>query len=74
MFFLFKFQVVDNQVIKYTPPETFVPKIGKPKIQVKKPLGCIIVGAISCDPQFVSLFLGKINIKILFIKRIFKFK
>lgn len=47
-------QVVDNHVIKYTPPELFNPKIGKPRIQIKKHLGCLIVGAVSTDPQFLT--------------------
>lgn len=47
-------QVIDNHVIKYIPPEHYNPVIGKPRIQVKKKLGCIVVGADSADPQYFT--------------------
>lgn len=52
LFYIFM-QVVDNEVVKYIPPEKFFPVIGKKSIQVKRRLGCLIVGAESIDPQLV---------------------
>lgn len=47
-------QIVDNEVVKYLPPEKFHPVISsKPEIQVKKKLGCLVVGAENINPQLV---------------------
>lgn len=49
------FQVVDNHVIKYTPPEEYVPTrkfLRKSKTEGK--YGCLLVGAESADPQQVN--------------------
>lgn len=48
-------QIVDNEVVKYIPPEKFYPvKSRKPRpIQVKRRLGCLVVGAENIDPQLV---------------------
>jgi len=54
-FFIFK--VVDNHVIRYTPPEEFHPprtSIRNPKS--KRRLGCLLVGAESADPQTVCTY------------------
>ena len=61
------FQVVDNHVIKYIPPESYYPVIGKKRIQVKKPLACIVVGAESADPQFVNILKRKLKKCSLFV-------
>lgn len=47
-------QVIDNHVIKYIPPEEWRPVVGKKEIQVKRKLGCLVVGAESVDPQTVT--------------------
>ncbi|XP_014478809.1 PREDICTED: 39S ribosomal protein L3, mitochondrial-like [Dinoponera quadriceps] len=47
-------QVVDNEVVKYIPPEKFYPVIGKKPIQIKKRLGCLVVGAENIDPQLIT--------------------
>lgn len=47
-------QVVDNEVVKYIPPEKFYPVVSpKPPLQVKRRHGCLVVGAESIDPQLV---------------------
>lgn len=43
-------QIVDNQVIKYIPPEEFDPVKKKPRIP-KNRMGSLVVGAESTDPQ-----------------------
>jgi hypothetical protein len=50
----FPFQVIDNHVIRYIPPEEFHP----PRTSVRNPkskrhLGCLLIGAESADPQTV---------------------
>lgn len=54
LIFFFFFQITDNHVIKYIPPEEFDPPY-KPysNISQKKNLGCLMVGAESTDPQKV---------------------
>ncbi|EFN76611.1 39S ribosomal protein L3, mitochondrial [Harpegnathos saltator] len=47
-------QVVDNEVVKYIPPEEFYPVIGKKPIQIKRRLGCLVVGAGNINPQLVT--------------------
>ncbi|XP_032678492.1 39S ribosomal protein L3, mitochondrial [Odontomachus brunneus] len=47
-------QIVDNEVVKYIPPEKFYPVIGKKPIQIKHRLGCLVVGAESINPQLVT--------------------
>lgn len=45
-------QVVDNHVVKYTPPEKYTP-MQKPKTRARN-LGCMLVGAISTDPSVLT--------------------
>ncbi|XP_012234007.1 large ribosomal subunit protein uL3m [Linepithema humile] len=48
-------QIVDNEVVKYIPPEKFNPVISsKPAIQIKNRLGCLVVGAENINPQLVT--------------------
>ncbi|KAL6258096.1 hypothetical protein P5V15_010015 [Pogonomyrmex californicus] len=48
-------QIVDNEVVKYIPPEEFNPvKTRTPPIQVKNRRGCLVVGAENIDPQLVT--------------------
>ncbi|XP_072743676.1 large ribosomal subunit protein uL3m [Anoplolepis gracilipes] len=48
-------QIVDNEVVKYMPPEKFYPiKSRKPPIQIKRRLGCLVVGAENIDPQWIT--------------------
>lgn len=49
-------QIVDNEVVKYIPPEKFYPvKSRKPRpIQIKRRLGCLVVGAENIDPQLLT--------------------
>ncbi|KAL0118596.1 hypothetical protein PUN28_009341 [Cardiocondyla obscurior] len=48
-------QIVDNEVVKYIPPEKFFPVISKtPSIQVKNRRGCLIIGAENIDPQLIT--------------------
>ncbi|XP_018350110.1 PREDICTED: 39S ribosomal protein L3, mitochondrial [Trachymyrmex septentrionalis] len=48
-------QVVDNEIVKYIPPEKFFPvKSKKPAIQIKNRCGCLVVGAENIDPQLVT--------------------
>jgi large subunit ribosomal protein L3 len=63
----FIFQVVDNHVIRYIPPEEFHP----PRTSVKNPkskkrLGCLLVGAESADPQTVRTSYGYILYRLQF--------
>lgn len=47
-------QIVDNEVVKYMPPEKFYPvKSSKAPIQIKRRRGCLVVGAENIDPQKV---------------------
>lgn len=49
-------QIVDNHVIKYIPPEEFV--VNKKKyarrFRNEGKLGCLVVGAVNCDPQMFT--------------------
>ncbi|EZA59270.1 hypothetical protein DMN91_008490 [Ooceraea biroi] len=49
-------QIVDNEVVKYIPPHKFYPQIGaaKPLVQIKRRLGCLIVGAENINPQLIT--------------------
>ncbi|XP_011865764.1 PREDICTED: 39S ribosomal protein L3, mitochondrial [Vollenhovia emeryi] len=48
-------QIVDNEVVKYIPPEQFFPvKSRTPTRQVKNRRGCLVVGAENIDPQLVT--------------------
>lgn len=56
-------QVIDNHVIRYIPPEEFHPQ-NEPKTMRywKKPYGCLLVGAQSCDPSiFTKDYCGLFN-------------
>ncbi|XP_054002130.1 39S ribosomal protein L3, mitochondrial isoform X1 [Hylaeus anthracinus] len=46
-------QIVDNEVVKYIPPENFHPVISRRK-QVKTKKGCLVVGAVNIDPQLIT--------------------
>lgn len=49
------FQVVDNHVIKYIPPEEFKPmKTTELKWKEKRRLGCLLVGSETVDPTTVT--------------------
>lgn len=49
------FQIVDNEVVKYMPPEKFYPvKSSKAPIQIKRRRGCLVVGAENIDPQKIT--------------------
>lgn len=48
------FQVVDNHVIKYIPPEEFKPMKTKLKWIEKRRLGCLLVGSETVDPSTVT--------------------
>jgi large subunit ribosomal protein L3 len=51
-------QIVDNHVIKYTPPEKFDPKQRKPNMNYSK-FGCLLIGAEADDPnKFTGNYLG----------------
>ncbi|XP_011505845.1 PREDICTED: 39S ribosomal protein L3, mitochondrial [Ceratosolen solmsi marchali] len=55
-------QVSDNHVIKYIPPEEYKPMISKRKTVWPRTMGCLIVGAESCDPQlFTKEYCGLFN-------------
>ncbi|XP_011176129.1 39S ribosomal protein L3, mitochondrial [Solenopsis invicta] len=48
-------QIVDNEVVKYIPPEKYNPvKSKRPPIQVKKRRGCLVVGAENINPQLIT--------------------
>ncbi|XP_018359979.1 PREDICTED: 39S ribosomal protein L3, mitochondrial [Trachymyrmex cornetzi] len=48
-------QVVDNEIVKYIPPEKFFPvKSKKPAIQIKNRRSCLVVGAENIDPQLIT--------------------
>ncbi|XP_012540871.1 39S ribosomal protein L3, mitochondrial [Monomorium pharaonis] len=48
-------QIVDNEVVKYIPPEKYNPVISKrPPIQVKNRRGCLVVGAENINPQLIT--------------------
>lgn len=46
-------QVVDNHVIKYTPPGKYQPA-QKPRIADMRKWGCMLVGAVSTDPSILT--------------------
>ncbi|XP_078038883.1 mitochondrial ribosomal protein L3 [Augochlora pura] len=46
-------QIIDNEVVKYIPPEKYVPVVQRWK-QVKTKNGCLIVGAQNVDPQITT--------------------
>ncbi|KAL7304021.1 hypothetical protein TKK_0003491 [Trichogramma kaykai] len=48
------FQVADNHVIKYQPPETYKPMITKRKTSLPPSKGSLIIGADSADPQLFT--------------------
>lgn len=45
--------IVDNHVIKYIPPEEYVPS-HKPNVRNAKKFGCLLVGAESTDPSLLT--------------------
>lgn len=47
------FKVVDNHVIKYISPEEYEPA-RKPIIKPRKKFGCLLVGAESTDPSYLT--------------------
>nr|CAG4644843.1 EOG090X07HN [Leptodora kindtii] len=55
-------QVLDNHVVRYTPPEEYVKTLrGEKMFRNKNPLGCLVVGAESMNPekftkQYCNLF------------------
>ncbi|XP_016837828.1 39S ribosomal protein L3, mitochondrial [Nasonia vitripennis] len=56
------FQVADNHVIKYIPPEEYKPMITQKKNPLPRNTGCLLVGADSCDPQlFTKEYCGLFN-------------
>lgn len=52
----FSLQIVDNHVIKYIPPEEYVVYRKKYARRFRKEgkLGCLVVGAVNCDPQIFT--------------------
>lgn len=46
-------QIVDNHVIRYTPPELFTP-FQKPRVKSPQLYGCLLVGALSTDPTHLT--------------------
>ncbi|CAL7949310.1 unnamed protein product [Xylocopa violacea] len=44
-------QIIDNEVVKYIPPEEFNPVKRTKHKQVKVKNGCLVVGAVNIDPQ-----------------------
>ncbi|XP_076749434.1 mitochondrial ribosomal protein L3 [Xylocopa sonorina] len=44
-------QIVDNEVVKYIPPEEYKSVVQKRPNQVKEKHGCIVLGAVNIDPQ-----------------------
>lgn len=49
----FRFKIVDNHVIKYTPPEQYVPAM-KPAVKPVTKYGCLMIGAESTDPSLLT--------------------
>ncbi|XP_003702622.2 mitochondrial ribosomal protein L3 isoform X1 [Megachile rotundata] len=47
-------QIVDNEVVKYIPPEEFNPVVRTKHKQVKVKNGCLVVGAENIDPQLLT--------------------
>ncbi len=54
VFYTTLLQILDNHVIRYTPPEVFTKSRGY-KEKWKNPYGSVVVGALSCDPFKVAL-------------------
>lgn len=48
-----QFKIVDNHVIKYIPPEQYVPA-KEPAVKPRKSFGCLLVGAESTDPSYFT--------------------
>ena len=47
--------MLDNHVVRYTPPEEYVKTLrGEKMFRNKNPLGCLVVGAESMNPEKVS--------------------
>ncbi|XP_050464579.1 39S ribosomal protein L3, mitochondrial [Cataglyphis hispanica] len=66
-------QVVDNEVVKYIPPEKFYPVKSKPPLQIKRRLGCLVVGAENIDPRSITKeYYGIFNASGVMPKRILK--
>ena len=47
-------QIIDNEVVKYIPPETFDPVVRTKHKQVRTKNGCLVVGAVNVDPQLIT--------------------
>lgn len=48
-------QIVDNEVVKYIPPDQFYPiKSRRAPIQIKNRRGCLVVGAENINPQLIT--------------------
>lgn len=67
-------QVVDNEVVKYMPPEKFYPVISrKTPVQIRHKRGCLVVGAENIDPQKITKeYYGIFNNSGVMPKRILK--
>lgn len=50
---MFFFQIEDNHVIRYIPPEEYEPR-QRPKVKLVKNFGCLMVGAGSSDPSLYT--------------------
>ncbi|XP_071859544.1 mitochondrial ribosomal protein L3 [Bombus fervidus] len=47
-------QIVDNEVVKYMPPEEFNPVKRTKHLQPKVKNGCLVLGAVNIDPQLLT--------------------
>lgn len=47
-------QVADNHVVKYIPPEEYVPTRKRTRYRLENKNGCLLVGAFSGDPQLYT--------------------
>ncbi|XP_076639720.1 mitochondrial ribosomal protein L3 [Colletes latitarsis] len=47
-------QILDNEVVKYMPPEEYNPVIGPKARQIKRKNGCLVIGAENIDPQLIT--------------------
>ncbi|XP_031843504.1 mitochondrial ribosomal protein L3 [Nomia melanderi] len=55
-------QIVDNEVVKYIPPEKYIPVKQSKHKRVKTKKGCLVVGAQNIDPQILTKeFYGVFN-------------
>lgn len=47
-------QIIDNEVVKYIPPEKYNPVKGSKHPIIKKKNGCLVLGAVNVDPQLLT--------------------